>query len=665
MPLNSLKLLRSILLALAGGAALSAAMAAPPTAAQYAAPPALYNVVLSPSGKRAAMIITDKTDGRRILATLDLPPRAAPKVVASYGDADVNEAYWVTEDRLVLEARQPGTFELLRDGGGGVFAVNHDGSDYRELIAYTRASGAPSGSNIRSRTLSNEWDMVALRRGTAEIFVRQYRADTSGESAGSKLARLDTLSGLLTPISVGAPAFAQQWAFVGGEPQAARVVRKGRDQTYLRKPGTEQWEVISDVAESDPRAIEPISFESDSELLVRTNAGGNTEGLYIFDLKKKALDPEPLLSTPRYDLGSVRFDRFGRRAIAGQVTGDRPQTVWFDPKLGALQKSLDASLPPDRTNDIICTECETSAFYVVRSRSDRHPGEFLLYDPEKRSLLSLGVAYPDIDPETQGRRTFQWIKARDGLPLPVIVTHPPGSDPKKPLPAVVLVHGGPWVNAPSTLWNPEAQFLATRGWRVIEPQFRGTLGFGAQHVGASFKQWGQRMQDDVTDSVAWAVQQGLVDDKRVCIYGGSYGGYSALMGPVRDPGLYRCAISLVGVTDIMLMFENYVSDTSSDLKRYSLPQRIGDPKADREMLNTYSPLRRVADIKVPVLLGVGLLDRRVPREHADAFESAARKAGVNIERVNYGDEGHGFTLPVNQADFWTRMEAFLNRYIKP
>jgi dipeptidyl aminopeptidase/acylaminoacyl peptidase len=654
--------LRAVFLALACAGAMPPALAAAPSAAQYAAPPALYNIVLSPSGRRAAMIVTDKSDGRRVLAMLDLPPKSPPKVIASFGDGDVTQAFWLTEDRLVFEGRQ--TREMRVSNRGGLFAVNHDGGDFRELILDSLASGAPTGSNIRSRTLSYEWQLVEPRRGTTEIFVRENRWDTYGEWAGTRLARLDTVSGLLTPISVGIPTYARAWAFADDEPRAVRVVRKGRDQLYLRRPGTEQWDLVSDVPEFDSRAMQPLSFESETELLVSTNAGGNTAGLYIFDLKRKALDPEPLLSTARYDLGGVRYDKLHRRAIAGTITGDRPQTVWFDAKLGALQKSLDASLPPDRTNTILCTDCEASAFYVVASRSDRHPGEFLLYDPAQRTLQTLGQARPDIDAETQAKRSFHWIKARDGLPLPVIVTHPPGSEPKKPLPAVVLVHGGPWVHAPSTLWEAEAQFLATHGWRVIEPQFRGTLGFGARHFGASFRQWGQRMEDDLTDALTWSVQQGLVDDKRVCIYGASYGGYAALMGPVRDPSIYRCAASLVGVTDIMLMFENYMSDTSIEAKNYSMRQMIGDPVADREMLNTYSPLRRVADIKVPVLLGVGLLDRRVPRDHADAFESAARKAGVNVERVNY-DDGHGFSIPANRADFWTRLEAFLNRHTQP
>lgn len=654
--------------ALAGAAftalASLAAVAAPPTAEQYAQRPSLYNVVMSPSGKRAAMIVTDGKDGRRALAVLDLPPAKPPRIVASYGDADVETAAWVTEDRLVYDAYQSGL--LIRSGGGGTFAVNHDGSERTELIAFTDVSGAPTGSRVRNRTLSREWSQMGRRWGSNEIIVRESRWSTGGEWVGGKVARLDTKSGLLTPVNAGAPAFAQQWVFnADGEPRVVRALREGRDRVYLRTPGTEEWAVISDVPEYDPTGMQPLFLEADDQLVVRTNAGRDTEGLYIYDLKKRALDPDPLVRAERYDLGSVRFDFAKRRVLAARLISDRPQTVWFSPKLAALQKSLDDSLPPDRTNEILCDECEGSAFFVVRSSSDQHPGEYLLYDPAQRTLRMLGQTRPTIDPGTQGHRSFHWIQARDGLGLPVIVTHPPGSKPTDPLPAVVLVHGGPWVQGPSTLWDPEAQFLATRGWRVLEPQFRGTTGYGARHYGASFKQWGRSMQDDLADAVAWAAREGMIDPKRVCIYGASYGGYAALMGPVRDPGVYRCAASLVGVTDIMLMFTNYMSDLSADSKQYSLPQLLGDPEKDRAMLDASSPLRRVADIKVPVLLAVGLLDRRVPREHGDAFESAARKAGVNIERVNYGDEGHGFTLPSNQTDFWQRLQVFLDRNLKP
>ena len=178
--------------------------------------------------------------------------------------------------------------------------------------------------------------------------------------------------------------------------------------------------------------------------------------------------------------------------------------------------------------------------------------------------------------------------ARDGLPIPVYVTHPKGSTPKEPLPAVVLVHGGPWVRGSDRRWEAEAQFLASRGYRVLQPEFRGSEGYGFAHFRAGWQQWGLTMQDDLADAVQWAAAQGLVDPARVCIVGASYGGYAALMAPVRHPDRWRCAASFAGVTDIDLMFSSERSDVSERSKRYGYASLIGDPKADAAKLRQNS-----------------------------------------------------------------------------
>jgi dipeptidyl aminopeptidase/acylaminoacyl peptidase len=173
------------------------------------------------------------------------------------------------------------------------------------------------------------------------------------------------------------------------------------------------------------------------------------------------------------------------------------------------------------------------------------------------------------------------------------------------------------------------------------------------------------MQDDLIDSLNFAVDQGMSDPNRVCIYGGSYGGYAALMGPIAHPTNFKCAASVVGVTDIMLMFNSVNSDMSRDSKLYTIPELLGDPVADKEKLAKVSPLARVAEIKVPILLAQGLQDRRVPREHADRFESAAKASGVSVKRLNYANEGHGFQFEHNKADFWKNLGEFLNQNLKP
>jgi dipeptidyl aminopeptidase/acylaminoacyl peptidase len=368
---------------------------------------------------------------------------------------------------------------------------------------------------------------------------------------------------------------------------------------------------------------------------------------------------------PRFDIGQIKSNAATRRVIGAELVAEQSQTVWFDASLAALQKSLDAALPRGRQNHIICGNCVNNNFFVVASVSDQHPGEYFIFDKQNKKLMALGSRRPWIDPTQQAKQTFHWIKARDGLDLPLVITHPHGKDIKQKLPTVVLVHGGPWVRGARLQWNPESQFLASLGYRVVEPDFRGSLGYGESHFRASWKQWGLSMQDDLIDSLNFAVAQGMTDPQRVCIYGASYGGYAALMGPIAHPTNYKCAASLVGVTDIMLMFNSVNSDMSRDAKQYTIPELLGDPVSDKEKLAKVSPLVRVSEIKVPILLAQGLQDRRVPREHADRFESQAKASGVSVKRLNYASEGHGFRFDHNKADFWKNLGEFLNQNIAP
>jgi dipeptidyl aminopeptidase/acylaminoacyl peptidase len=195
---------------------------------------------------------------------------------------------------------------------------------------------------------------------------------------------------------------------------------------------------------------------------------------------------------------------------------------------------------------------------------------------------------------------------------------------------------------------------------VIEPEFRGSTGYGRKHFEAGWKQWGRAMQDDVADAVDWAVAKGLVDPKRVCIVGGSYGGYAALMGLVRDPQLYRCGVAWVAVTDPRLLFRwNFVSDFPDEVRQFGLPVLIGDPVADAAKLAEVAPVEQAARIAAPLLLVFGGNDRRVPIEHGTRMREALRAAGREPEYVVYAEEGHGWQRLENRLDFYRRVERFL------
>jgi dipeptidyl aminopeptidase/acylaminoacyl peptidase len=228
---------------------------------------------------------------------------------------------------------------------------------------------------------------------------------------------------------------------------------------------------------------------------------------------------------------------------------------------------------------------------------------------------------------------------------------------------VVLVHGGPWVRLPDWKWDAQVQFLNARGYAVLQPQFRGTAGLGSKHLRSSWRQWGRSMQADLADATRWAIEQGMADPKRIAIMGASYGGYAALMGLVRDPGLFRVGVAWVGVTDLDLMYGAYWSDFSSDVKRYGLPKLLGDRVNDAAELRENSPITHAGKITQPLLLAYGERDRRVPIEHGSRLRRALPDSNKNVEWITYSKEGHGWRELATQIDFWSRTAAFLDKHL--
>lgn len=639
------------------------AQAAPPSVEDFFRREAIGHVQLSPSGQHLALTVPSP-EGRTRLAVLDLPLTQAPRVVASFRNADIGKFAWVNDNRLIYEAVDFSDGVVVRAYGAGTFAVNHDGKESRQLIAW-RGFEVKEATHIVSRVLDYQWKWDrTIDDGSDDVWVHENQFDGRGEPTGQAIARLNTATGLLRPVQLAGLEHINGWLpGPDGAPAVVRTSWNGRRQLHWREAPSKPWQMILDTVNQDGKGFWPSYLEGTDRLIVSASQSGE-DALYTFDLKSRQLSPQPLVTVKGFDLDVVLEDDLK----AGQVVGlhfvtDRPQSYWFDDDIDALQKSLDASLPAGRNNQITCGRCTTTRYFVVHSTSDTQPGEYYLYDRQQRKLELIGAERPWLPEASQGRRSFHRIAARDGLSMPVYITHPAGTKPTDKLPAVVLVHGGPWVRGANLDWDEEAQFLASRGYRVIEPEFRGSTGYGNKLFSAGIKQEGQAMQDDLADAVQWAAKQGLIDDKRVCIMGASYGGYAALMGPIRHPGVYRCAISFAGVTDIELRYNARDSDLTEQLRRYSLPLLLGDPEADKERMRSVSPLLRAGEIKVPVLLAQGAKDRRVPIEHAEKFVKAAKAAGVNVDYKVYELEGHGFAIPADEADYYRRVEAFLAKHL--
>jgi dipeptidyl aminopeptidase/acylaminoacyl peptidase len=332
-----------------------------------------------------------------------------------------------------------------------------------------------------------------------------------------------------------------------------------------------------------------------------------------------------------------------------------------------IQAAVDKALP--RTINLISVPRRpgNSPWVLVESYSDMQPSVYALYDTKTGLVDRVGSTYPNISADSGGKQEAVRYKARDGLEIPGLLTFPYKSS-RKNLPMVVLVHGGPWVRGTTWGWNPDSQFLASRGYAVLEVEFRGSTGFGTSHFEAGFKQWGLSMQNDIADGTRWAIGQGIADPKRICIAGASYGGYATLMGLVNDPDLYRCGFEWLGVTDIELMYTGTwfsKSDASPGYLRYGMPLMIGDREKDAAQLKATSPIEQAARIHQPLLLAYGDEDQRVPIYHGKKFYSAVRDTNKQVEFIRYSGEGHGWSLPKNRIDFWQRVEKFLDKHIGP
>ena len=445
-----------------------------------------------------------------------------------------------------------------------------------------------------------------------------------------------------------------------GTLRAALARREDRQSLHLRRPDG-SWAQVDERHWRDAGAVQPVHAAADGRLFGLAQHG-DKRALFVLDPETGRPAREPMLESPDFDLAPHFISsRDGLLGVRYLVDGEA--TLWLDESMKALQQRIDQRLP-GRVNRVDPPRHGDSPWVLVQSWSDRQPLMALVFHRETGEVLRLGSSHPEIEPRAMGRTELHRIPARDGLPLPAWLTLP-ADEAKGPRPMVLLVHGGPWVRGAQWRWDPEVQFLASRGYAVLQVEFRGSTGFGARHFEAGIGQWGQAMQTDLADAARWAIARGTADADRIAIMGASYGGYATLMGLVTDPGLYRCGVAWVGVTDPMLLFSVDWSDITGESKRYGLTTLIGDPVADAERLRRASPLRRAAEIKSPLMLAYGAWDLRVPLVHGEKMREALKSHGARHEWVVYDNEGHGWSRAENRVNFWTRVEAFLARELAP
>jgi dipeptidyl aminopeptidase/acylaminoacyl peptidase len=629
--------------------------------------PALSRALLSPSGKYLALRV-GSADHRDALTVLDVATGTATQV-AAFADADVGKFEWVNDERLVFDTADRRLGAAQVDFAPGLYAINRDGSKLLQL-AVRQGDGDMSETGTRTaRRNLLPWHTFLMDQAGAqdsdEVYVLSAEFDGNRDFSHYNLLRVNTQTGKF--YTVTSPGPVQEWLLdQNGQPRLAVVGKGKRMRIEYLDPATSKWrELVSFDAFGDTESTGfwPLDFGPDGKLYVTARRGRDKSALHTYDFAANAVNPTPLVVLDNYDFhGTLVMDR--HKLLGMHLLTDTLEDVWLDPDMKALQKTVDTALP-GTINLISVPKRAETPWVLVRSASDVLPATYVLFNRATGKLSKVGESQPAIRSAQMARQQAVRYKARDGLEIPAWLTLPRGGSGKN-LPLVVLVHGGPFVRGGSWGWQPQSQFLASRGYAVLEPEFRGSTGFGWDHFHAGWKQWGLKMQDDLADGARWLIAQGTVDPKRICIAGASYGGYATLMGLVKDPDLFKCGIDWVGVTDINLLYSghwSFESDMSDRWKDYGMPLMVGDPDKDAAQLKATSPLAQAARIRQPLLLAYGGWDRRVPLYHGEKFRDAVRQVNPAVEWVVYPEEGHGWALTKNRVDFWSRVEKFLDKNI--
>jgi dipeptidyl aminopeptidase/acylaminoacyl peptidase len=391
-----------------------------------------------------------------------------------------------------------------------------------------------------------------------------------------------------------------------------------------------------------------------------SSIGRDRAALYRLDLETGA---QTLVAEhPKADIGGTLVDPRSYEAAAASAEYVRQEWIPIDSKVGADLSWLNDGIKADFS---VTSQTEDDTRWTVAGSSPDQPAVYYLFDRPERRLTRLFSARPQLESFTLAPMQGQVLRSRDGLELVSYLTLPAnerGPRPARPLSMVLVVHGGPWARD-AYGYDPEHQWLANRGYAVLSVNYRGSSGFGKAFVNAGDLEWGGKMHDDLLDAVKWATAEGIAEPGRVAIFGASYGGYAALVGATFTPDAFRCAVSIVGPSNL----ETFIASIPPYWKSFyeNLVRRIGDPRteAGRALLKARSPLTRASAISRPLLVMQGANDPRVNKAESDQIVAAARARGLPVTYVLYPDEGHGFSIPANRISSYAIIEAFLAKHL--
>ncbi len=588
---------------------------------------------LSPKGDYLAFLAPYK-DRKNIYVQAVGDTASEPLRVTSVEDRDLSGFSWANNEQLVY----------VRDFGGDenfhLYSVGRDGKNERDLTPF---------AGVRVELIDDlEEDeqhlLIAMNKRNPQLF-DPYRLNVS--------------TGELTQVGEN-PGNITSWLSDHEGKLRAALATDGVNSSILYRD-SESAPFRQVLQTNFKETMQPLYFDFDNKSVVYalSNLGRDKLAVVKFDLST-GKELELIYENPDVDVSYISYSRLRRVPTTISFVTWKREYKFLDPTVENLYKRLSRDLGD---YEIVLTSTNKAEDkFIVRTYSDRSLGAFYFYDVSVDRLMKLADVSPWLDEKELCEMRPIKYTSRDGLTIHGYLTLPKGVEAKN-LPVIVNPHGGPW-HRDAWTFNPEIQFLANRGYAVLQMNFRGSTGYGRKFWEASFGQWGLKMQDDVTDGVRWLVSEGVADPKRVAIYGGSYGGYCTLAGITFTPEVYACAVDYVGVSNLFT-FLNTIPPYWEPY-RAMLYEMVGNPAnpADSARLQATSPVYHVDKIRVPLLIAQGAKDPRVKQSESDQIVEALKKRGVEVEYILKENEGHGFHNQENRFEFYGRMEAFFAEHLK-
>lgn len=605
-----------------------------------------HQVEISPDGKNIAVTITNNL-GDRTVAILELGSNKVLNTLSWSGNELPNSVQWLNNERIAIEVGYKiGAIEQPMLTGEYV-AMNIDGS--RKVILHgmrkegkrnQAKSKADNGKMYITNTLDADPKTIQIltvpfQEGFAEM--KTIDVYTGRERL---IAKSPVKGGALLSDRTGEVRFASGLESIDGV---------NFTTLYYRDSNKDEWMLFGKYDE-DVGSVTPVAFSEDGKsVYVMTDMASKTKGLYSLNLSDKKM--QPIAQNERVDIAQMDIDQNSNLyAVHFEPDYSELKIVDNQHKIGKWYSSLAEAFSGSRIR--ITSATMDGSKLIVKVSSDKDSGSFYLFNAKQHNVQLLMKAKPWISDEQLAQTKAIEFKARDGVSIFGYLTLPTGKS--ESLPMIVIPHGGP--HGPRDTWSydDDVQFLASRGYAVLQVNFRGSGGYGKEFQRMGYRKWGSDIMNDITDGVYWAVKQGIADVDRLCIFGASFGGYASLMSVVKEPDLYKCALGYVGVYDMELLFETGDIPESQYGTNF-LDRVIGQDEAEKI---AFSPARHVEKIKADLFIVHGKEDKRAHFDHALLLQKNLEEKGIKHEILFKEKEGHGFYNEENRKELYEKMQVF-------